>query len=142
MGILSNLRGGRTANSSEQEVLPISENGSSSNSSTSKKKFSNLMPFVVALVVIAEIGFLGRLDMAKNAAMFDSLADIFYKPPLSSEMEETGGGADGLVLTEIIGGQDSYSDSCEEWLEREDSVVYSRDFEKDPILVVGAEQVC
>ncbi|KAJ4716313.1 glycoprotein 3-alpha-L-fucosyltransferase A-like [Melia azedarach] len=140
MGILSNLRGGRTANSSEQEVLPISENGSSSNSSTSKKKFSNLMPFVVALVVIAEIGFLGRLDMAKNAAMFDSLADIFYKPPLSSEMEETGGGADGLVLTEIIGGQDSYSDSCEEWLEREDSVVYSRDFEKDPILVVGAEQ--
>jgi glycoprotein 3-alpha-L-fucosyltransferase len=36
----------------------------------------------------------------------------------------------------------SESDSCEEWLEKEDAVVYSRDFDKDPVLVAGAEKVC
>lgn len=121
MGVLSNLRGSRTS------PLPLSENGLSSSSSSStsssapKKKCSNLTPFLVIVVVIAEIAFLGRLDMAKNAAMFNSIADIFYKPP-----------ADDFAIA---------VKSCEEWLEREDAVVYSRDFEKHPILVSGAEQV-
>lgn len=96
------------------------------------------MPLFVALVVILEISFLGRLDMAKNAAMFDSLADFFHKQPPQTELEvivdgDLGGGKiEGRVLD---------SESCEEWLEREDGVNYSRDFEKDPILVTGAEQV-
>ncbi|KAJ6738949.1 GLYCOSYL TRANSFERASE FAMILY 10-RELATED [Salix koriyanagi] len=32
------------------------------------------------------------------------------------------------------------SDSCEEWLEKEDAVVYARDFDIDPILVTGDEK--
>lgn len=138
MGIISNLRGSRAGHKhSQQAELPISENGSSSNSSLPRKKWSNLMPLFVALVVILEISFLGRLDMAKNAAMFDSLADFFHKQPPQTEIEvivdgDLGGGKiEGWVLD---------SESCEEWLEREDGVNYSRDFEKDPILVTGAEQ--
>ena len=32
------------------------------------------------------------------------------------------------------------SERCEEWLEKEDAVVYSGDFQEHPILVSGAEQ--
>lgn len=49
-------------------------------------------------------------------------------------LELPAGGLDGI-------GSDDGGESCEEWLEREDSVVYSRDFEKHPVYVTGAEQV-
>ncbi|KAL9415154.1 hypothetical protein AB3S75_043432 [Citrus x aurantiifolia] len=138
MGIISNLRGSRAGhNYSQQEELPISENGSSSNSSLPRKKWSNLMPLFVALVVILEISFLGRLDMVKNAAMFDSLADFLHKQPPQTEIEAI---VDGDLVGRKIEGRVLDSESCEEWLEREDAVNYSRDFEKDPILVTGAEQ--
>lgn len=139
MGIISNLRGSRAGhNYSQQEELPISENGSSSNSSLPRKKWSNLMPLFVALVVILEISFLGRLDMVKNAAMFDSLADFLHKQPPQTEIEAI---VDGDSVGRKIEGRVLDSESCEEWLERVDAVNYSRDFEKDPILVTGAEQV-
>ncbi|KAH9656038.1 glycoprotein 3-alpha-L-fucosyltransferase A [Citrus sinensis] len=138
MGIISNLRGSRAGhNYSQQEELPISENGSSSNSSLPRKKWSNLMPLFVALVVILEISFLGRLDMVKNAAMFDSLADFLHKQPPQTEIEAI---VDGDLVGRKIEGRVLDSESCEEWLERVDAVNYSRDFEKDPILVTGAEQ--
>ncbi|KAH9695518.1 glycoprotein 3-alpha-L-fucosyltransferase A [Citrus sinensis] len=138
MGIISNLRGSRAGhNYSQQEELPISENGSSSNSSLPRKKWSNLMPLFVALVVILEISFLGRLDMVKNAAMFDSLADFLHKQPPQTEIEAI---VDGDSVGRKIEGRVLDSESCEEWLERVDAVNYSRDFEKDPILVTGAEQ--
>lgn len=96
------------------------------------------MPLVVAFVVIAEIAFLGRLDMAKNAAMVDTLADLFYRSRAVVEGDDS-----GFAVAAGGGGGDrnSKSESCEEWLEREDSVTYSRDFAKDPIYVSGAEQV-
>ena len=125
MGILSNLRGLRT--STTQESIPIS-NGVSS---VPKKKCSNLMPLLVALVVIVEITFLGRLDMDKNAALVDSWADLFYRSPPQEDLLESLGFSD----------RPSESESCEEWLEKEDAVVYSREFEKEPILVTGAEKV-
>ncbi|KAI3789316.1 hypothetical protein L2E82_02109 [Cichorium intybus] len=31
---------------------------------------------------------------------------------------------------------------CEEWLEREDSIVHSRDFHEEPALIAGREEVC
>lgn len=98
-----------------------------------KKKWSNLMPLFVALVVVAEIAFLGRLDIAKNVDVVNSWTDSFYSAPASKELAVGGDdlGLDGLE-----------SESCEEWLEKEDAVVYSRDFRKNPILVSGAEQVC
>lgn len=128
MGVLSNLRGSKTGTTTTgQESLPIS-NGLSS---TPKKKWTNLMPLLVALVVVAEITLLGRLDIVKNAALVDSWADLFYRPPPR----------DDFPLESLASDRVSEPEGCEEWLEREDAVVYSRDFRKDPILVSGAEQV-
>ncbi|KAA8536201.1 hypothetical protein F0562_028679 [Nyssa sinensis] len=120
---------------STSEDLPISS-GVSSNYNT-KKRWSNLMPLLVALVVIGEIAFLGRLDMAKNVALVNSWADSFYQFTLSSSLEVEGDEVDLPVL-----GLDRSSETktCEDWLEREDSVVYSRDFQKEPILVTGGDQ--
>ncbi|KAI4298457.1 hypothetical protein L6164_032014 [Bauhinia variegata] len=128
MAPLSNQRGSRTERT--QDGLQVSN----SSISVSKKKWSNLMPLFVALVVIAEIGFLGRLDMAKNVAMVDSWADVFYR---RREVAAVG----DLEISIFGANQNSETGSCEDWLEREDAVTYSRDFSKEPILVVGAEQV-
>jgi len=128
MGLVTNLRGWRTEGA-HQESLPVLSPGGNP-----KRKWSNLMPLVVAFVVIAEIAFLGRLDMAKNAAMVDTLADLFYRSRAVVE-------GDDLGLGVVAPDRNSESDSCEEWLEREDAVTYSRDFSKEPIFVSGAEQV-
>jgi glycoprotein 3-alpha-L-fucosyltransferase len=128
MGVLSNLRWSKTGTTTAtQDGLPTS-NGFSS---MPKKKWSNLMPLLVALVVVAEIALLGRLDMAKNAALVDSWADLFYRSPPQ----------DDFPLESLASDRVSEPESCEEWLEREDAVVYSRDFGKDPVLVSGAEKV-
>ncbi|KAK7319869.1 hypothetical protein RJT34_04597 [Clitoria ternatea] len=118
MGLVSNQRGSTTPEGS----VP-------------KRKWSNLMPVFVALVVIAEIAFLGRLDMAKNAAMVDTLADLFYR----SRVPVKSGDDLGLDMVRSSD-HNSESETCEEWLEREDSVTYSRDFSKEPVLVSGADQ--
>lgn len=129
MGVLSNLRGlrGSSTTTTTQETLPITDGVSS----VAKKKWSNLMPLVVALVVIAEIAFLGRLDMAKNAALVDSWADLFYRSPPQEDLLDSWG----------VNNRISESESCEDWLEKEDAVVYSRDFEKEPVFVSGGEKV-
>lgn len=124
MGVFSIPRGSRTATT--HEALPVSVAVSPVN----KRRWSNLMPFVVALVVIAEIAFLGKLDLANNAALVDSWADLF-SPSSMVGHDDLGLGTDDFGLL-----------TCEEWLEREDAVDYSRDFEKDPIFVSGDEKVC
>ncbi|XP_054787989.1 glycoprotein 3-alpha-L-fucosyltransferase A-like [Prosopis cineraria] len=140
MGLLSNHRGSRTE--TNQETLPVSAAGLSV---PPKKRWSNLMPLVVALVVIAEIAFLGKLDMAKNTAMLDTWADLIYwsrevvaKDDLGIAREVVAN--DGLGIDMLGGVRTSESESCEEWLEREDAVAYSRNFTKDPVLVSGGEQ--
>ncbi|KAL2927597.1 putative fucosyltransferase-like protein [Bienertia sinuspersici] len=100
------------------------------NSGNLRKKWSNLMPFFVALVVIAEIAFLGRLDMAKNAAMFNSWAD--------SLLRESSSSSDAFLSASHV--QEQEDDDCETWLAKEDAVIYSRDFDKDPVLVAGGDQ--
>lgn len=98
------------------------------------------MPLFVGLVVIAEIAFLGRLDMAKKADLVNSWADSFYKFTTSSRLPiaaTTSYDEAGLTTLSDLGS----SDTCEEWLEKEDSVAYARDFHKEPIFVTGAEQV-
>lgn len=140
MGVLSNFRGSRVAHNAQGgEELPTLANGSSS-SLVPKKKWSNFLPLFVALVVIAEIAFLGRLDMAKNAAMFDSLADMFHKSsPATTEFEMIGDG--DLVIEKPHERLAEAEETCEEWLGKQDAVNYSRDFEKDPVLVSGADKV-
>ncbi|KAL2344812.1 hypothetical protein Fmac_006097 [Flemingia macrophylla] len=126
MGLVSNPRGSRAE--AAQEGMPVSV------SAGPKRRWTNLMPLVVALVVIAEIAFLGRLDMAKNAAMVDTLADFFYR----SHVAAVDGGDIDFVVSSA--GRTPPSETCEEWLEREDAVAYSRDFSKDPVFVSGADQ--
>ncbi|KAK8263196.1 hypothetical protein V6Z11_D12G025500 [Gossypium hirsutum] len=134
MGIISNLRGPRT----QEHGLPLSDSLPSSTSVSNKTKCSNLMPLVVALVVIAEIAFLGRLDMAKNAAFFDSWPEMFYKYHSSDGAEVAG--VEKVDIETLGGDQNLFKESCEDWLEREDGVIYSRDFAKDPIWISGADQ--
>ncbi|KAJ9175314.1 hypothetical protein P3X46_013881 [Hevea brasiliensis] len=143
MGVFSNLRGSRAA--AAQEGLPLSDGLSSPPSSSSsvlvpKKKWSKILPVFVVLVVIAEIAFMGRLDVAKNAALVEWADSLFFKPSslrdLGFESEGFGQGLGNVRKNE----GDLDSDSCKEWLEKEDAVVYKRDFNKDPILVIGAEK--
>ncbi|XP_030523357.1 glycoprotein 3-alpha-L-fucosyltransferase A [Rhodamnia argentea] len=128
--LASNQRLSRVAHT--HESLPMA-NG---NPAAPRKKWTNFMPLFVILVVVAEIAFLGRLDMAKNAALVDSWADVFYRSHAGGELPLSG--EDFPVTME---GSDrnlgSETESCEDWLEKEDAVVYSRDFDKEPILVSG-----
>ncbi|KAL4384041.1 hypothetical protein GQ457_15G013860 [Hibiscus cannabinus] len=134
MGIISNLRGPRT----QEQGSPSPDTLAPSSSASNRRKWSTLMPLVVALVVIAEIVFLGRLDMAKNAAFFDSWPGMFYNSHSSGGVEVTG--VEKFAIEAFDGDQNLVKESCEEWLEREDAVTYSRDFSKDPIWVSGADQ--
>nr|GMC78409.1 glycoprotein 3-alpha-L-fucosyltransferase A-like [Ipomoea batatas]GMC83341.1 glycoprotein 3-alpha-L-fucosyltransferase A-like [Ipomoea batatas]GMC85441.1 glycoprotein 3-alpha-L-fucosyltransferase A-like [Ipomoea batatas] len=134
--------------------LPKMEDGPTSTvsppySSNPKKRWSNWLPLFVALVVVAEIGFLGRLDMAKNVDLVNSWADSFYQFTTSSlsSMSTVPAADDGFTArggdaARIAAERDSRRglESCEEWLEKEDTVAYSRDFEKYPIFVHGGEQ--
>lgn len=129
MGLVWNQRGSRNETNTK-EGLPVS-----TGAVVPKKRWSNLMPLFVALVVIAEIAFLGRLDMAKNAAM---VADLFYRSRVAVAAVE----GDDLGLDTVVGDPNLESESCEKWLEREDAVTYSRDFAKEPIFVSGGDQVC
>lgn len=128
------------------EELP--DPSGSSSSSSNKRKWSNFLPVLVCLVVIGEIAFLGRLDMAKNADLVNSWADSFYRFTkttssswsTSSLTDDVGSGYSGGAALDDPGSEPE--DSCEAWLEKEDSVAYSRDFKKDPIFVRGADEVC
>ncbi|XP_060176033.1 putative fucosyltransferase-like protein [Lycium barbarum] len=132
------------------EGLPTTTSllGSSSSSHTSvpQKKWSNWLPLCVGLVVIVEIAFLGRLDMAEKANLVNSWADSFYQFTKSSwstpkvGIRSSGGDEVGLVVLSDEVDRGLVAGSCEEWLEKEDFVEYSRDFDKDPILVHGGEK--
>ncbi|VFQ78302.1 unnamed protein product [Cuscuta campestris] len=118
--------------------------GSPSYPNTPKKRWFGFLPLFVALVVLGEIAFLGRLDMAKNVDMVNSWADSFYQFTASSWPSAgdhiTSLGGDEVRFAAELPESVSGLESCEEWLEREDTVAYSRDFEKDPILVNGGHQ--
>jgi hypothetical protein len=76
-----------------------------------------LAPMTIALVVLADIFLLGGLDLG-NSSYF-SLSDTFH----------------GNRFADVH--------TCENWLERQDNVAYSRDFHTDPVLVSSNEQqVC
>ncbi|KAL4308347.1 hypothetical protein GQ457_01G000830 [Hibiscus cannabinus] len=126
MGIVPKLRGART-----HEGLPISDGLSHSSSASNNKKWLTLMPLFVALLIIAEIGFLGRLGIIKNADIFG----MFRKSHTSARLKVAGSRDFGILRA--LGGYRYRNSTCEEWLEREDAVVYSRDFSQHPILVSG-----
>ncbi|MBA0705167.1 hypothetical protein Golax_017375 [Gossypium laxum] len=122
-----NLRGSRT-----HEGLPISD--ASPISVSNKKRWSTLMPWLIALVVIAQLAFLGRLGSAKNATFFHSWPELFRKQHSASGVKVAGVRNSGI--RGLGGHRNSSVETCEEWLEREDTLVYSRDFNKDPIWIL------
>ncbi|KAK4340232.1 hypothetical protein RND71_041694 [Anisodus tanguticus] len=105
--------------------------GSSPISNVPNRKWRNWLPLFVALVFITEISFLGKLDMAEEA---NSWADSFYQFTTSSWPISK------LAVDETESGQGFVPGSCEEWLDGEDDVAYSRDFSEEPIFVHGVEQ--
>ncbi|EHA8586983.1 putative fucosyltransferase-like protein [Cocos nucifera] len=109
-------------------------------SANQKKRWPSLLPLFVALVVVLEIAFLGRLDMAKNAAMVHQWTTSFYFPstPTTAASAATNSSTSSSSPTEFL--DDDYR-HCQDWLEKEDAVPYSRDFRKDPIIVSGIEQL-
>ncbi|XP_068637100.1 glycoprotein 3-alpha-L-fucosyltransferase A-like isoform X2 [Aristolochia californica] len=103
-------------------------------SSHGRRKWSSFLPLLVFFVVVAEITLLGRLDMAKNAAMVNTWAHTFYTSSGTAINTEPD-------VSEADSNQKWVGvDDCEEWLEREDAVNYTRDFEKDPIFITNFEQ--
>ncbi|XP_009391356.2 glycoprotein 3-alpha-L-fucosyltransferase A-like isoform X1 [Musa acuminata AAA Group] len=105
-----------------------------SNQQQQRRRWPSLMPLLAALVVFAEIAFLGRLDMAEKAA---SVVEQWSTPLYSSSSSSSASWTlKGLDEDEDRGD----TRNCEEWLEREDAVPYSRDFGKDPILVHGMQK--
>ncbi|KAJ9561031.1 hypothetical protein OSB04_006191 [Centaurea solstitialis] len=136
-----------TSTSTSSSSSSASTSPSSMNNHNSRKKWSNFLPLFLVLVFIAEISFLGRLDLIKNADLLNSWTESFYQFTTnsfsSSSLDDAAdeGSVLGLPGTklDVVGSSDG-GESCEEWLEREDSVVYSRDFEKNPVYVNGAEQ--
>ncbi|KAK6136867.1 hypothetical protein DH2020_029379 [Rehmannia glutinosa] len=118
----------------DRDIPSTSYTSSSSNSN--KKKWSNFLPILVGLVVIGEIAFLGRLDMVKNADLVNSWADSFYHFTGTSSLYSWST-EDAEPVQDRVSEHDG---SCEAWLEKEDSVPYSRDFNKDPIFVHGPEE--
>lgn len=73
-----------------------------------------LTPMAIALVVLAEIFLLGGLDLG-NSSYF-SLSDTFH----------------GYRFADVH--------TCENWLEKQDNVAYSRDFRTDPVLVSTSDK--
>ncbi|KAI3699505.1 hypothetical protein L2E82_43873 [Cichorium intybus] len=111
------------------------------------EKWSNLLPLFLVLVFIAEISFLGRLDLIKNADLLNSWTDSFYQFTSSFSSSSSLDAADEVSMFGLSGAaldvldSSDRGESCEHWLEREeDSVVYSRDFKKEPVFVTGGEQ--
>ncbi|XP_072991377.1 putative fucosyltransferase-like protein [Typha latifolia] len=99
-----------------------------------RRRWPSPVPIFVAFVVVAEIAFLGRLDMAKNAAMVHHWTTSFYFPSLSNSSSP-------LSFSESLAtSEDDEFRRCEMFLEREDNIQYTRDFGVDPVLVSGAEQ--
>ncbi|TYH85954.1 hypothetical protein ES332_D01G008200v1 [Gossypium tomentosum] len=124
---MPNLRGSRA-----HEGLPISD--ASPISVSNKKRWSTLMPWLIALAVIAQLAFLGRLGNAKNATFFHSWPELFRTQHSSSGVKVAGVRNSGI--RGLGGHRNSGVETCEEWLEREDTLVYSRDFNKDPIWIL------
>ncbi|XP_058097158.1 glycoprotein 3-alpha-L-fucosyltransferase A-like isoform X2 [Magnolia sinica] len=108
----------------------------------SKNRWSILIPLFVALVVVAEIALLGYLSTAENAAMLDSWTRAFYDPSTVSSSSSSSTSAAEEEESDASGPDDERAkpSNCEDWLEREDAVPYSRDFRKDPIFVSAAPQ--
>ncbi|OVA15676.1 Glycosyl transferase [Macleaya cordata] len=164
MGVVTGQRGtSRTGTTTPHEehisvgvgvgVSSSATNNNKNNNNNNKKKWSNLMPLIVALVVVVEIAFLGRLDMAKNAAMVHTWTNSFYYTSLGSEALPSPSQEDpprlGLKINNNNKNDEQMTTThsisrdveiCEAWLEREDAISYSRDFHKQPIWISGAEQ--
>ncbi|KAK4424194.1 Glycoprotein 3-alpha-L-fucosyltransferase A [Sesamum alatum] len=128
MGTFGNYR--QYSKSKDGNVPSTSYSSPSPNSNS--KNWSRFLPVLVGLVVVAEILFLGPLDMAKDADILNSGAEPFYHSTItepssaSAEYSESGQGRDFDA-----------EDGCQSWLEKVDSVPYSRDFEKDPVFIQG-----
>ncbi|KAM7251592.1 hypothetical protein ACFE04_023475 [Oxalis oulophora] len=151
MGVFSNLRRPRQHQQQQDNQSSNDVVSSSPSSSPMKRKCvssSSLLPLFIILVVVAEIAFLGRLDMSKNAALVDSFFSdsLFFWPSSSSSKDAVDPSTVdhdvgfGGILNDDDKDKDGNLGSCEEWLEKKDFVAFSRDFEISPIWVSGNEQ--
>ncbi|KAJ4963180.1 hypothetical protein NE237_023119 [Protea cynaroides] len=115
----------------------------------SKKRWPNLMPFFVTIVVVAEIVFLGLLDVPEKVAMVHTWTSSFYSSAstVSSTVSHSSLRSAASVLplpTEVYDSSGANNndeiENCKEWLEKKDAVTYSRDFRNEPVWVSGLEK--
>eukprot|EP01018_Ginkgo_biloba_P029013 Gb_37238 [translate_table: standard] len=113
-----------------------------------RKRWARLLPCAVIVIVVWKIVFLGHLDMAKQSSVLATWKDNFHVTGPSTgtralsrfglyfDQLNPSGKSDPLTKVTVT----PVDDICEDWLEKEDSVNYARNFTKDPIWVVGEEQ--
>lgn len=92
-----------------------------------------MVPILAAIVVVAEVAFLGRIDMANGVDFVQHWTSSFYFPYSPSADDPP------LPIPEFDP-VDQEQRLCEKVLEREDDVPYSRDFTKDPVSISGANE--
>lgn len=95
------------------------------------------VPIFVGLIVVAEILFLGRLDFA----VVENWTTSFYFPSSSIPVPEDTPSSSSIAEADVDVDDADDGRRCEEWLEKVDTVPYSRDFGSDPVLVSGATKV-
>ncbi|PKA59513.1 Putative fucosyltransferase-like protein [Apostasia shenzhenica] len=106
----------------------------------SRRRFwPGLVPIFAIVVVVGEIAFLVRLDMAEKATMVQNWTNSFSFPS-SFAPRRSGALPSGSARHVLEEEEEEENRRCREWLEREDSVFYSRNFDEDPVLVAGANQ--
>ncbi|KAK1278934.1 Glycoprotein 3-alpha-L-fucosyltransferase A [Acorus gramineus] len=106
----------------------------SSGGSHGRKRWLNLLFLLFGVAFLIEMTFLGRrLDLSGEAEeVMHNWAHTFFRPTqvtpsVATSYRRAGGDGDGMR-------------ECEEWLEKVDSVNYSRDFGTDPVWVGGFEE--
>lgn len=115
--------------------------------STLNRRWARWLLFAVLAVGVWKVIFLGSLDAGMQSSILATWKNNFYEREPSArthgraelyfEGVKNSSGEKGASTKRAVSRVD---DICEDWLEKEDRITYSRNFKTDPIWVVGEEK--